>query len=45
MGKLIESDQQAGVRLVIFFCPRCGSKWTEAIPNRDAGEKQPRHHH
>jgi hypothetical protein len=41
-GTPIESDQQPGVRLVIFVCPRCRSKWTEATPTRDSREKQSR---
>jgi hypothetical protein len=42
VGMPIQYDQQPGVRLVIYFCPRCGSKWTGAIPHRESREKQPR---
>jgi hypothetical protein len=38
----IQYDQQPGVRLIIYFCPRCRSKWTGAIPHRESREKQPR---
>jgi hypothetical protein len=41
-GTLVQSDQQSGVQLVIFVCPHCLSKWTKAIPNREAREKSPR---